>query len=220
MKIYNYHPITKEYLGESTADESPLEPEVFLIPANATRIIPPEIGENQTAVFENNEWVIKPDFRGKIYYNKSTRQQVIIDFIGNIPDTLQKTKPPLPLYELKQMKKQENEAAITGKTFFNTSFGNLGLDTIVGSLSTVLGNYMILNLPDYTGMLYTFEGESIPDLNNERFKALYQEVLQKYLAFDARARQIRTAIENSTEATIQNILTYDADGNVTNYNDL
>ena len=96
MKIYNYHPITKEFLSESTADESPLEPGVFLIPANATRIIPPEIGENQTAVFENNEWVIKPDFRGKIVYKKSDLSEIIIQEIGEIPLDMLESLPVKP----------------------------------------------------------------------------------------------------------------------------
>lgn len=40
MKIYNYDN-DGFYIGESTADESPLEKGVYLIPANATTIKPP-----------------------------------------------------------------------------------------------------------------------------------------------------------------------------------
>ena len=93
MKIYNYHPVTKEFLSESTADKSPLEPGVFLIPANAARIIPPEIGENQTAVFENNEWVIKPDFRGKAGFHKETKEEITITEIGELPEYFTEAQP-------------------------------------------------------------------------------------------------------------------------------
>jgi hypothetical protein len=50
MKIYNYHPISKEYTGESIADESPLEEGVYLIPAYATDI-PPVFKEGKATVF-------------------------------------------------------------------------------------------------------------------------------------------------------------------------
>lgn len=54
--IYNYHPISGEYIGESEADESPLEPGVFLIPAFATTIEPPPAVEGKKRVFSNETW--------------------------------------------------------------------------------------------------------------------------------------------------------------------
>lgn len=57
MRIYNYHPVTKELLGTGIADRSPLdEEEVYLIPANATSVEPPENVEGKALVFDNGEW--------------------------------------------------------------------------------------------------------------------------------------------------------------------
>lgn len=56
MKIYNYDPFTKEFLGVSEADESPLEPGIYLIPANATAE-EPTVEEGKKAVFTDNGWV-------------------------------------------------------------------------------------------------------------------------------------------------------------------
>lgn len=46
MNIFHYHPESGLFLGCSTADESPLEPGVWLVPAYATTEQPPEPIEN------------------------------------------------------------------------------------------------------------------------------------------------------------------------------
>ena len=60
MLVYNYDPVLKLYASTSEADESPLEPGVFLIPAHATTIEPPECTEEQIVVFyeDRQEWEI------------------------------------------------------------------------------------------------------------------------------------------------------------------
>jgi len=64
MTIYNYHPETLEFTGESVADPSPLEPGVWLIPAHSTEIAPPDTTANEVAVFSGGEWSLEPDYRG------------------------------------------------------------------------------------------------------------------------------------------------------------
>lgn len=56
-KIHHYNPETGEYLGEGRADESPLEPGVFLIPAHATEIAPPKAQAGKVRAFEGGAWV-------------------------------------------------------------------------------------------------------------------------------------------------------------------
>jgi hypothetical protein len=57
MKIYNYAFDTGLLLGESNADESPLEPGVWLIPANATTEQPLQAQDGKTVHFVNSVWV-------------------------------------------------------------------------------------------------------------------------------------------------------------------
>ena len=55
--IYHYSPITHEYTGSSLADRSPADKtEVYLIPAFATTIEPPEQIEGKIRTFTNDSW--------------------------------------------------------------------------------------------------------------------------------------------------------------------
>ncbi|MDP4146593.1 MAG: hypothetical protein Q8936_19310 [Bacillota bacterium] len=58
MKIYNYD-TNGIYIGCDDADESPLEPGVFLIPANATTVEPPELDSEHLAVWNGAAWGIQ-----------------------------------------------------------------------------------------------------------------------------------------------------------------
>lgn len=55
MQIYHYHPTSGEYLGEGTADESPLEPGAYLVPAHATTAAPPTAMSGKVRVWRG-EW--------------------------------------------------------------------------------------------------------------------------------------------------------------------
>lgn len=57
MLVYNYD-YNGRLRGVSNAQESPLEPGVFLIPGNATTTAPPEIPEGFAAVYDTvaNVW--------------------------------------------------------------------------------------------------------------------------------------------------------------------
>jgi hypothetical protein len=58
-RIYNYHPETGEFMGATTADESPLEPGVFLVPASATIDAPPDCVATERPVFKEGAWVVE-----------------------------------------------------------------------------------------------------------------------------------------------------------------
>ena len=93
MEIYNYHPEYKHLTAVSIADESPLEPGVYLIPAYATDIEPPTCESNQIQVFDGTSWDIIEDQRG-IYY--STQTQEIIENYDPLetPENATKEEPP------------------------------------------------------------------------------------------------------------------------------
>lgn len=56
MQIYHYASNTGALLGASQARESPLEPGVYLIPAHATEVAPPEPHDGFERVFRDGAW--------------------------------------------------------------------------------------------------------------------------------------------------------------------
>lgn len=111
MNIFNYHPITKEFLNAGLADPNPLEPDNWLIPANATIAPPPAVLVNQVAVFEDDAWQIKPDYRNVLYYMPDGKS-VNINQIGIEPDLNWHLEPvPKSLIELKAEKLSEIRTA-------------------------------------------------------------------------------------------------------------
>ena len=88
MQIYHYHPATGVLLYASDADQSPLEENVFLIPANATDIEPPVAHANQVPVFSAGAWMLEPDFRGQTWFNTASGQPEMVSVIGQPADCL------------------------------------------------------------------------------------------------------------------------------------
>ena len=81
MLAYKFDENTKEYLGTQQAQPNPLEGG-YLLPANCTFVAPPEYLENTIPVFENNEWVIKADNRGKWQVKLDDITFSKVDYIG------------------------------------------------------------------------------------------------------------------------------------------
>lgn len=86
--VYAYDGETKEYIHNAEpAQIDPLEPENLIVPANATTIAPPEVGDKEVAVFNEatGEWQVKADRRGEVYYDTATQEKITIDEIGVTP---------------------------------------------------------------------------------------------------------------------------------------
>lgn len=75
MDIFNYHPLTGEFLVAGVADENPLEPDEPIVPGYATPAAPPAGGEHQVPVYRDanghapqnwpeGNWTLVPDYRG------------------------------------------------------------------------------------------------------------------------------------------------------------
>lgn len=94
--LYHYQPETGELLGESLADPSPLEPEVWLIPAHATDLPPPKLKPRQVAVFRDNRWQLAPDWRSAALWSTEDGSAVSITDLGVTPTDAHATETPRP----------------------------------------------------------------------------------------------------------------------------
>lgn len=111
MKIYNYHPETKEFLSEEFAREDPLESKIqgrsiYLLPAYSTFIECPKPQEDYAWCFneERNNWFRVPDFRGQEAYSIYNGEGVIISGLGGIPLEYTSEKPDVdfPIWDGKK----------------------------------------------------------------------------------------------------------------------
>lgn len=89
MKIYNFNPKTKEYLGAhelTEGDRNPFVKGEYLIPANAVKTWPTvKAGENQTIIFNGSGWSLIPDFRGVESWYQTGEKIEISDLGQTLP---------------------------------------------------------------------------------------------------------------------------------------
>lgn len=106
MEIWNYHPETLELLGKNTADESPLEPGVWLIPAHATDKKPPKNKKGYALVFVDDQWAYEEDHRGEVWWD-SNGNNIIIKDLGKIVEGLSSVEPVIEMPVLTPAEKLE-----------------------------------------------------------------------------------------------------------------
>lgn len=74
------------YVGPVTAQESPLEPGVFLIPAGCVEVAPPEAPEGKIQSWNGKRWQLLDYLNGLIVYNTITREPLTLTGVGPIPN--------------------------------------------------------------------------------------------------------------------------------------
>ena len=98
MEIYNYHPEYKHLTAVSIADESPLEPGVYLIPAYATVIIAPQYGEGFIPIFRGDHWDVVEDRRGIWYKIPSGERYEVYNPFEDQGGSTRTPPPDLSIY--------------------------------------------------------------------------------------------------------------------------
>lgn len=112
MKIYHYDMISGESLGAGEARNNPafgeLDQPEYLIPAAATTIAPPSVGQQQAALFVSGAWCVVPDLRGTTAWTTDGQAVEITELGKSLADLgLLSDKPPISLTDAKAAKLTE-----------------------------------------------------------------------------------------------------------------
>ena len=116
-KLYNYHPITGEFLNSS---EAFIDPEtskrngydVYKLSSYSTFKEPPLCKDNYVAVFENDDWVTKSDYRGQVLYKPNGEKITITEIDVVFPDDSIFYAPPTDFIKPKFIDGEWKETAI------------------------------------------------------------------------------------------------------------
>lgn len=110
MIIHHYNPDTFDFVTSGKADKSPLEQDVFLIPAFATSIAPPEYNsETQTCCFVDGAWLLadKPAPAAESEQLQKTAEEIRVEAI----------KAELAAIDIKRIRPLAEGDAVWLKTF-------------------------------------------------------------------------------------------------------
>lgn len=84
-QVATFDPVSGELLGKTSADPSPLEPDVWLIPAHSTLDNPPEPSAGLVLVRRDGAWIEVEDHRGATVYHTSTGEPHQWTLLGPLP---------------------------------------------------------------------------------------------------------------------------------------
>lgn len=82
------------YVGPLEAEQSPLEPGVFLIPGGCVLVPPPrDVPDSKAACWTGEAWELLDYFNGLIVYNTANREPLTLTGVGTIPSGYTTKKP-------------------------------------------------------------------------------------------------------------------------------
>lgn len=84
-QVATFDRVSGELLGRTAADPSPLEPDVWLIPAHSTLDNPPEPSTGMVLVRRDEAWIEVEDHRGATVYHTGTGESRQWTLLGPLP---------------------------------------------------------------------------------------------------------------------------------------
>ena len=206
MIVYSYDE-KGFYSGTMTAQESPREPGVYLIPANCTDKKPPETGDRQCVVFENNGWAIKPDYRGVTYWLPDGSEHIIKEIDVVPPGNALYEKPVIPptLEEAKASKLAELNAAFASASETAHCLSSFGFE--INADSTAARNIsnliVVLEETDRNTAQFCAFDNTFHEVTLTQLKVMRLEIIDNAEAIYQRKWMLRKAI--NAAATLEEL---------------
>ncbi len=107
--VYLFDEITGELLGDYSAQESPLEPGVYIAPELSTDIAPLPFKEGFAVCFKNGQWEYVQETRGD-WFNAAGELINITQLNALVAPDLTRLPPPPTIAKLKALKRQSINA--------------------------------------------------------------------------------------------------------------
>jgi len=152
MDIYHYDPHTGEFMGVARADKSPLEPGVYLIPANATDQKPPAAVNGYARCYIDGKWTQIEDHRGATLYSKADASEMEMMDLGPIPDSHTNLSPACPFPQWSEgmwvTDPQREKAAQIAQKTVDLAAGDQSMARITEDLIDVLILKGVIGLTD------------------------------------------------------------------------
>jgi len=204
--VYSFCRYTGRFTGEYEAQESPLEPGIFLIPAFATEEAPPAVGANEVAAFDGEQWQVYSDYRGGVYYDTETKERHEITAVGDVPlenwtdvaptdseEVWNGTAWVLPFDVLAERKKGEIAAARYASATGTLEIGGNTYNIDKDSQTSFLGTLAAFHAGAITSTIWT--SDDFVTLSAEEFKFVVSVVLGYIGACFAAESSIQEQIE-------------------------
>ena len=197
------------YTGETMAQESPREPGVYLIPPNTTAKIPPVIGEHECAVFENDSWTIKPDYRGVTYWLPDGSEHLITEINEVPPDDALFEKPVIPptFDEARAAKLVELNTAFTSASETAHCMSSAGFEIDANETANRNIEGLVLVLKPEESTLFRAYDNGFHEVTKEQLETMRKEIVINSQRLYQTKWQIEAAIEAAQ--TVEELNTID-----------
>ncbi|MCG9078929.1 DUF4376 domain-containing protein [Laribacter hongkongensis] len=189
MDLYHFDAAGR-HVGTSTADESPLEPGVFLVPAHATPLEPLPAGQNEVAMFDGSAWRLVADYTGTEYWLPDGSHHVILE-LGYAPPEDALTDPPTL-----DILREQHRAGINRwrdeQEHGGIEHAGHRWDTDDASLQRI--NAVMLAGANPLGIWTSADNVDVP-MSMDDMQRLFAAIVTRGSAIHARQREMKQAIE-------------------------
>lgn len=193
--------------------------------ANAYLDPPPEVKQGFAIVRTENGWDYVVDYRGKTFYDKTTRAEVTISELGEIPENLTALKPeselcewngskwvinPEKQAELKALQQEQVRQAINALRDNKINGGvyvpaiDKWIDTDATAERNILSVKATFDLFGDQEIPWTFADNSVAMINKEKLLIIWQVLMQAKTGNHANALKHKAMVEQ-----VENPLEYD-----------